>query len=191
MPSRRRFCGSSEARRSGAPRAPGSRRRPGGFPFTKLPGSTTLNLELPFTRADLAIQRGEASKAIDLLRPAAAFDISEFSPVYIRGIAYLKAIKALSRRAFVSLTFDLRRPAMKMGCVTCGVKFQTALGPLNKFASCVRNLARAPACSRKAFQVQPIVFNGKTLLVASCTQEQGAPAFGVNATQFNRRSLIA
>jgi hypothetical protein len=65
---------------------------------------------------------------------------------------------------------------MKMGCVTCGVKFQTALGPLNKFASCIRNLARAPACSRKAFQVQPIVFNGKTLLVASCTQEQGAPA---------------
>src|ERR1700687_2010248 len=53
-------------------------------------------------------------------------------------------IKALSRKACDSCTFDLRRPAVKIGCVTCGVKFQTALGPLNKLDSCVPCPPRNP-----------------------------------------------
>jgi hypothetical protein len=46
-------------------------------------------------------------------------------------------ISALSRNASCSFTLDLMRPAVKMGCVTWGLKFQTALGPLNKLASWV------------------------------------------------------
>jgi tetratricopeptide (TPR) repeat protein len=58
----------------------------------RYPLDTIINaVSLPVARAALALQRGEASKAIDLLRPAAAYDITESSPVYIRGIAYLKA----------------------------------------------------------------------------------------------------
>jgi eukaryotic-like serine/threonine-protein kinase len=58
-------------------------------------GHTVLNqASIPSTMAAIELQRQNPSKAIELLRQAEPFDLSEFgglSPVYIRGQAYLRA----------------------------------------------------------------------------------------------------
>ena len=50
-------------------------------------------------------------------------------------------ISALSRWASASLTFDLRRPAVKIGCVTCGTRAPHAAGSAEK----ARQLRALPA----------------------------------------------
>ena len=47
------------------------------------------------------------------------------------------AIRASSCSACGNLTLDLRRPAVNIGCVTCGTKLQTLCGPLKRLDNCV------------------------------------------------------
>ena len=60
----------------------------------RFPQHTPLNAaSLPTITATAELQRGNASKAIDLLTEAEPYDLSEFSnlsPIYIRGQAYLR-----------------------------------------------------------------------------------------------------
>jgi eukaryotic-like serine/threonine-protein kinase len=65
-----------------------------------LPASTLVqNYWLPAIRADIELARGNATSAIDLLRRASAYDLADTAllaapplyPVYIRGLAYLRA----------------------------------------------------------------------------------------------------
>jgi eukaryotic-like serine/threonine-protein kinase len=49
------------------------------------------SLRLPTIRAEAAISSGEAAKAIDLLKPANAYDKLAIRTLYIRGLAYWKA----------------------------------------------------------------------------------------------------
>jgi tetratricopeptide (TPR) repeat protein len=62
---------------------------------TRFPQHAPLNAaSLPTILAAAELQRGNASKAIDLLRGAEPYDLSEFcnlSPIYIRGQAYLRS----------------------------------------------------------------------------------------------------
>jgi DNA-binding winged helix-turn-helix (wHTH) protein/tetratricopeptide (TPR) repeat protein len=61
---------------------------------SRFPQHAPLNAaSLPTILAAAELQRGNASKAIDLLREAEPYDMSEFSnlsPIYIRGQAYLR-----------------------------------------------------------------------------------------------------
>jgi eukaryotic-like serine/threonine-protein kinase len=61
---------------------------------TRFPQHAPLNAaSLPTILATAELQRGNASKAIDLLKEAAPYDLSEFSnlsPIYIRAQAYLR-----------------------------------------------------------------------------------------------------
>src|SRR6266404_4233346 len=45
-------------------------------------------------------------------------------------------MSALSRCALASFTFDFKRPAVKIGCETCGTKLPALCGPLNKVDNC-------------------------------------------------------
>jgi tetratricopeptide (TPR) repeat protein len=60
----------------------------------RFPQHAPLNAaSLPTITATAELQRGNASKAIDLLTEAEPYDLSEFSnlsPIYIRGQAYLR-----------------------------------------------------------------------------------------------------
>jgi len=61
---------------------------------SRFPQHAPLNAaSLPTIWAEEELQRGNASKAIDLLKEAEPYDLSEFSnlsPIYIRGQAYLR-----------------------------------------------------------------------------------------------------
>ena len=61
----------------------------------RYPHHTPLNdVSLPTIYATIALRRGNPGRAIDLLRPSIAYDLSEFSSlaaVYVRGHAYLSA----------------------------------------------------------------------------------------------------
>jgi tetratricopeptide (TPR) repeat protein len=61
---------------------------------TRFPEATLiLRVQLPLSAAALAIRRGEAQRAIDLLEPVRRYDHapgSEFWPAYLRGQAYLQ-----------------------------------------------------------------------------------------------------
>jgi eukaryotic-like serine/threonine-protein kinase len=54
----------------------------------------TLKLQIPLVQASLAVRRGEAERALDILDPLKPYDHSmtaEFWPAYLRGQAYLQA----------------------------------------------------------------------------------------------------
>ena len=61
----------------------------------RFPKHAPLNVAcIPTILATIALRRGEPAKAIEILQPAAPYDLSEFcslSPIYIRGLAYLRA----------------------------------------------------------------------------------------------------
>jgi len=61
----------------------------------RFPQHAPLNAaSLPTILAAIELQRGNASKAVDLLKEAEPYDLSEFSnlsPIYIRGQAYLRS----------------------------------------------------------------------------------------------------
>jgi tetratricopeptide (TPR) repeat protein len=61
---------------------------------SRFPQHAPLNAaSLPAILAAAELQRGNASKAIDLLKEAEPYDLSEFSnlsPIYVRGQAYLR-----------------------------------------------------------------------------------------------------
>ena len=46
---------------------------------------------MPRIRAEIEIERGQAARAIDLLRSAAPYELRDFTVPYIRGVAYLSA----------------------------------------------------------------------------------------------------
>jgi eukaryotic-like serine/threonine-protein kinase len=70
---------------------------------SRFPQHAPLNAaSLPTILAAAELQRGNASKAIDLLKEAEPYDLSEFSnlsPVYIRGQAYLRLHSAQEAEA--------------------------------------------------------------------------------------------
>lgn len=54
---------------------------------------TTLLLHavrLPVVRAALVVQRGNAAKAVEMLRPAAPYEAGSSWPAYVRGLAHLR-----------------------------------------------------------------------------------------------------
>jgi len=56
------------------------------------PLDTLVNeVSVPRIRAEVEIQRGQAGRAIDLLRSTMPFELRDFSVPYIRGMAYLSA----------------------------------------------------------------------------------------------------
>jgi eukaryotic-like serine/threonine-protein kinase len=60
----------------------------------RFPDATlTVRVSLPVTEAALAVQRGEPSRALDLLQQIGHYDrapSAEFWPAYLRGLAYLQ-----------------------------------------------------------------------------------------------------
>jgi tetratricopeptide (TPR) repeat protein len=62
---------------------------------TRFPAATlTARIQLPVIAAELALQHGDAARALQLLDPVKPYDrapSSEFWPAYLRGQAYLKA----------------------------------------------------------------------------------------------------
>ncbi len=64
----------------------------------RFPSATVLNcVFLPAARAGIELQRGNPARAIELLRSATPYELgshySEFGPIYVRGMAYLRARK--------------------------------------------------------------------------------------------------
>jgi tetratricopeptide (TPR) repeat protein len=61
----------------------------------RFPSDTVLNNALlPTASAAIEIQRGSPAKAIELLRPASPYELGQFAdylPIYVRGLAYLRA----------------------------------------------------------------------------------------------------
>jgi len=56
------------------------------------PLDTLVNeVSVPKIRAEVAIQRGQPARAVDLLRNSAPFELRDFTVPYIRGSAYLSA----------------------------------------------------------------------------------------------------
>jgi eukaryotic-like serine/threonine-protein kinase len=73
----------------------------------ELPAGTLMqNYWLPAIRADIELTKGNATRAIDLLRPAAAYELTDTAssgpslyPTYIKGLAYLRAHDGTSAAA--------------------------------------------------------------------------------------------
>src|SRR5579863_7898399 len=61
----------------------------------RFPSDTLLNnVSLPTASAAIEIGRGDPAKAIELLRPASPYELgrfADFAPIYVRGLAYLRA----------------------------------------------------------------------------------------------------
>ena len=76
--------------------------------------------------------------------------VRDFGECGLNGLLVLNS--ALSRSASASFTFDLRRPPVKIGCVTCGTKLQALCGPLNK----ARQLRALPAQKSAEAQLREI-----------------------------------
>jgi len=55
----------------------------------------TQDLGVPWVQAAVALNGGDAAKAIELLKPANAYDKANTGVLYLRGLAYLKAGQGL------------------------------------------------------------------------------------------------
>jgi tetratricopeptide (TPR) repeat protein len=101
--------------------------------------SLTTLIQRPVTAAALALQRGQAQRAITLLDPVALYDrapASEFWPVYLRGQAFLQLKDAQSAGAQFQHILDRRG--------------QAPLSPLYALAQLGRARAHALAGERDA-----------------------------------------
>jgi serine/threonine protein kinase/tetratricopeptide (TPR) repeat protein len=76
------------------------------------PSDTLLNsVSLPTARATTEIQRGNPAKAIELLRPAGPYELGEYTgfvPIYVRGLAYLRARQGAQAAAEFQKILDHR-----------------------------------------------------------------------------------
>jgi tetratricopeptide (TPR) repeat protein len=112
----------------------------------RFPSDTLLNVvSLPTARAAIEIQRGNPAKAIELLRPAGPYELgryADFVPIYVRGLAYLRARQGVQAAAEFQKILDHR-----------GVDPLSALYPLAHLGSArAYALAGETSKSRTAYQ---------------------------------------
>jgi len=78
----------------------------------RFPSATLLNIvSLPTARAAIEIQRGNPAKAIEFLRPAGPYELgnhAQFIPIYVRGLAYLRARQGVQAAAEFQKILDHR-----------------------------------------------------------------------------------
>ena len=78
----------------------------------RFPSATLLNIvSLPTARAAIEIQRGNPARAIELLRPAGPYELGEnagFVPIYVRGLAYIRARQGVQAAAEFQKILDHR-----------------------------------------------------------------------------------
>jgi tetratricopeptide (TPR) repeat protein len=76
------------------------------------PSDTFLNgVSLPTARAAIEIQRGNPAKALEWLRSAGPYELGQFAdflPIYVRGLAYLRAREGAQAAAEFQKILDHR-----------------------------------------------------------------------------------